>query len=95
MTKTISAWEARRNFGKLMDEVATGHQTVVIESHGEAKIAIVPLRVAEAIERERQQFFDTMRAVSARVNLSEDEAMEIANAEVAAHRAAEVSKPAR
>jgi prevent-host-death family protein len=82
-TKTISAWEARRNFGKLMDEVAQTNRTVIVESHGEAKVAVVPLGVVERIERQRQEFFDTMRSISGRVNLSEEEAAQLAEEAVA------------
>jgi prevent-host-death family protein len=88
MVKTISAWEARRNFGKLLNEVSGKQRTIFIESHGEPKSAMVPVSVAEAYERERHQFFDTARAIAARIDVSEEEAMEVALAEVAAQRAA-------
>lgn len=85
--KTISAWEARRNFGKMMDEVARTNQMVIVESHGEPKVAIVPASRAEAWERERREVFALMRETAARVNMPEDEAMELANEAVAAVRA--------
>lgn len=86
-TKTISAWEARRNFGKMMDEVARTNQTVIVESHGEPKVAIVPVSQAEAWERESDEFFRIMDLAASNSGLTEDEAMELANEIIAEYRA--------
>ena len=85
--KTVSAWEARRNFGKMMDEVARTNQTVIVESHGEPKVAIVPARQAEAWERERLEYLRIKELAATNANLSEDEAMELAIQDVARSRA--------
>jgi prevent-host-death family protein len=95
--KTISAWEARRNFGKMMDEVARTNQTVIVESHGEPKVAIVPARLAQNWEERRARVFDLWRETAERVNMPEDEAMELANeivAEVRAERRAQKAQQA-
>jgi hypothetical protein len=41
------------------------------------KTAVVPVRILESWERERQALFDTMRAASERANLSEEEAEQL------------------
>ena len=87
MVKTLSAWEARRQFGKMLREVARDGDAFIVESHGEPVAAVVPLRVLNAWERERQAFFDTLRTVSERVNLTDDEAMRIADEAVQRVRA--------
>ena len=74
MVKTLSAWEARRQFGKVLREVARDGDAFIVESHGEPVAAVVPLRVLDSWERERRLFFDTIRTVSERANLSEEEA---------------------
>src|SRR5829696_210374 len=86
-TKTMSAWEARRNFGKVLNEVTRNRRSVIVESHGEPVAAIVPLHVLERYEKGIDRFLEIANKAAARANLSEEEAMEIALREVAAHRA--------
>ena len=87
MTRTMTAWDARRNFGKLMQDVATTGHSVVVESHVEPKVAVVPIRILDDWERRRAAFFDDMQAVAERVDLPEDKAMDLALEAVAAVRA--------
>ena len=77
MVKTLSAWKARRRFGKVLRDVARDGDAFIVESHGEPVAAVVPLKVLDSWERERLAFFDTLRAVSERANLSEDEAEQL------------------
>jgi prevent-host-death family protein len=78
MEKTIGAFEARRNFGQLLQEVAVKGDKIVVERHGEPIAVVVPVELYNQWKRERQRFFDQMREVSQRVNLDEDEAMQLA-----------------
>lgn len=77
MVKTLSAWEARRQFGKVLRDVIRDGESFVVESHGEPVAAVVPLHVLQSWERERQAFFDHMREVSARAGRSDEEAAAI------------------
>jgi prevent-host-death family protein len=77
MEKTIGAFEVRRKFGELLDEVTRGDK-VVVERHGKPVAAVVPIELYEQWKRERQRFFDQMREISERVNLEPDEAMTLA-----------------
>lgn len=86
-TKRMSAWEARRNFGKLLSEVSRNHQPVIVESHGEPVAAVVPLQVLNSYERSIERFLEIADEAAARANLSPEEAMELANREIAAYRA--------
>jgi prevent-host-death family protein len=79
MVKTLSAWEARRRFGKVLREVARDGDSFIVESHGEPVAAVVPLKVLDSWEQDRRAFFDTLRTVSERSNLTEEEAMLIAD----------------
>jgi prevent-host-death family protein len=87
MVKTLSAWEARRQFGKVLRDVARDGDAFIVESHGEPIAAVVPLKVLDSWERERQRFFDTMRTVSERANLSEEEAEQLVAAAIQRVRA--------
>ncbi len=89
MVKTLSAWEARRQFGKVLRDVARDGDAFIVESHGEPVAAVVPLRIFNAWERERQALFDDMRATAERVNLSEEEAMRIVDEAIERVRAEE------
>lgn len=48
-----STRELRANFADVINQVATGNETVFVTSHGRRIAAIVPVSVAEAIERQR------------------------------------------
>ncbi len=72
----IGAWEARRTFGQVLDTVGFGGDTVV-----------VPIQMLDKWEEERTAFFDQMRVVSERADVSYEEAQELAAEAVQAVRA--------
>jgi prevent-host-death family protein len=86
MEKTIGAFEIRRQFGKILQEVAVKGDRVVVERHGEPIAAVIPMEVYRQWKRSRQAFFDQMRAVSERANLTEGEADELVTEAIAAAR---------
>ncbi len=88
MEKTVSAFEARRQFGKILQQVIAKGDAYVVEKHGEPVAAVVPLEVYEQWKRERTAFFEQVRQIQARVNLSPNEADELAEEAVQAVRAA-------
>jgi len=86
MEKVIPAFEARRAFGKLIQDVLVRGDQYVIERHGEAVAAVVPIEVYRQWQRRRQAFFDQMRQVSEGAGLSEQEAERLAQEAVDAVR---------
>jgi prevent-host-death family protein len=78
MEKTISAFEARRKFGKLLQGVAANGDIVVVERHGERVAAVVPIEDYERLQRSRKEFLDKIRATAERANMSPEEADELA-----------------
>jgi prevent-host-death family protein len=86
MEKIIAAFEARRSFGKLIQDVLTRGDQFVIERHGEAVAAVVPIEVYRQWQRRRQAFFDHMRQVSEQANVPEEEAEALAAEAVQAVR---------
>lgn len=74
MEKTISAFEARRNFGKMLQDVAAKGDKIVVERHGEPVAVLVPVSVYEQWQCDQAKAFDTLRKISEQVNMSEEEA---------------------
>ena len=74
MEKTVSAYEARRNFGKVLNEVAGKGDRIVVEKHGEPVAVVVPVEVYKQWQAARQQFFDWIREMAERTNADEKEA---------------------
>jgi prevent-host-death family protein len=77
MEKTVSAFEARRNFGQILQEVQVNGNKVIVERHGEPVAVVVPVNVYKQWQGSRKAFFDMLREVSERVNMQEDEANEL------------------
>lgn len=82
MEKTIPAYEARRQFGKMIREVEKG-DSYIVERHGEPAVAVVPLHVYERAKRRRERFFEILEKAQANAkrnfpDMTEEEAMDLA-----------------
>lgn len=86
MEKMIGAFEARRQLGKILKEVSGKGDRYVVEYHGEPVAAVVPIQLYEQWKRRREAFFDKMRLTAERANLSEEEAMTLAQEAIQAVR---------
>ena len=86
MERTIAAFEARRQFGKLLQEVLTSGDRFVVKRHGEPVAAVVPIAVYEQWKQARSAFFAKVRAASERANLAPHEAQRVASDAVLAVR---------
>jgi prevent-host-death family protein len=86
MEKVIAAFKARRSFGKVIQDVLVRGDQYVIERHGEAVAAVIPIEVYRQWQRRRQAFFDQMRQTAEQSNLSEQEAELLAEEAVQAVR---------
>jgi prevent-host-death family protein len=75
--KTIAAFEARRHFGKLLDEVSRDTKFVV-KVHGEKVAALVPLSIYEQWKREQETLLALMDEAATNANLSSEEAESLA-----------------
>lgn len=88
MERTISAFDVRRMFGKVLTDVLARGTVYVIERHGEPVAAVVPIRLYEQWRRQREAFFDAIEATAQRANMPEDQALTLALEEQQAVRAA-------
>jgi prevent-host-death family protein len=87
--RTISATEAKVNFGAVTQRVIDDGEPVVVENHGQPRVAIVPVekldRLAELEEQERRRvWLERVRALRARVreknqDLTDEQAEQIAD----------------
>jgi len=77
-TITMGAFEARRNFGKLLTDVGYKGASIVVEKNGEKLVAIVPIEVLESWKQNRKELFNTMRQLQKEANMSPEEADKLA-----------------
>jgi prevent-host-death family protein len=87
MEKTVSAYEARRNFGKVLNDVSAKGDRIVVEKHGEPVAVVVPVEVYKQWQVGRQQAFDTIRKMAEEANVPEEEADALIEEAVRAVRA--------
>jgi prevent-host-death family protein len=88
--QTIAAFDARRNFGKLLNGIKAGMKFVVKE-HGEPVAAVVPLEEYEKWKQEREDAFRELSTImdeaADNAHLSEKQALQLATDAVTAVRA--------
>jgi prevent-host-death family protein len=86
MERIIGAFEARRNFGRILQDVVTKGNKIIVERHGEPVAVVVPIEVYKQWQTGRKAFFDKLREVSERVGMSEEEATGLVDEAVRAIR---------
>jgi prevent-host-death family protein len=86
MEKVIAAFDARRQFGTVIQDVVVKGDRFVVERHGTPVAALVPIEVYEQWKQQRQAFFDQLRQAASQTNLSEQEASDLATEAVQAVR---------
>ena len=66
-------------------QIACSGDRIVVERHGEAIAAVVPMSVYRQWQQQRAAFFDQMRAIAERVDLTPEQAEAEAMAADASH----------
>jgi prevent-host-death family protein len=87
MEKTIAAFEARRQFGQLLQAVEGRKDRIIVEKHGQAVAVIVPMEVYEQWRGQWERAFDLIELAASRAAVDEDEAELLATEAVAHVRA--------
>lgn len=87
MDRELSISKARENFSELVEQVQHRGGAIIISRHGKPAAAIVPVEVYESWKRERQAFFDLIRQVQRKADLTTEEAQRLAYQAGAAARA--------
>ncbi len=86
MERIIAAFEARRSFGRVLQEVLASGERFIVERHGEPVAAVVPIEVYEQWKAARGAFFARIRAASERAGMPPNEAEVLADEAVRAVR---------
>lgn len=73
-TSKITAYQARQNFGKLLDRVNYGGESIVVEKNGEEVAVLVSIETFGKMKSERDAFFENMAKIAAEANLSDQQA---------------------
>lgn len=62
--KVVTAIEARKTFGAIMNAVSFGNDQYIVERKGVPMVAIIPVKRLEQIDRAKQRFFKNMSKIS-------------------------------
>jgi prevent-host-death family protein len=62
LDKVASAYEIRRHFGKIMQNVLAKGERYLIKRHGETIAVVVPVEVYEQWRKSRERYFATLRS---------------------------------
>jgi prevent-host-death family protein len=84
--KEMGVTEARKEFSNLVRDVQYQGGAYVISRHGEKAAAVVPVQVYWDWKKQRKEFFDQIRLIQDRSDLSPQEASQLASEAVAAVR---------
>ncbi|MCX6046521.1 MAG: type II toxin-antitoxin system Phd/YefM family antitoxin [Chloroflexi bacterium] len=77
MEKTINAFEIRRSFGKIVQDVLIRGDKFIVERHGSPVAVVVPIEVYEQWKRSRERFFEALSLAQENANLTETAASEL------------------
>lgn len=78
MEKRVSAFDVRRGFGQMLQDILKQGDKFVVERHGTPVAVVVPIEVYEQWKQSRERFFETLRTIQATANLAEEDAAQLA-----------------
>ena len=62
--KIVTALQARKIFGTIMNAVSFGNHQYIVERKGVPMVAIIPIKKYKQMEKARQRFFSNMSRIS-------------------------------
>ena len=77
MERSVSAYDARRQFGSLLNDVDARSERVIVTRHGEPIAALVPIAVYEQWKRRRERFFQMIDDIQKHASMTQEEADEL------------------
>ena len=81
LEKTISASQAKEQFGRLLKEVSSQSQSVVIEQAGQAMAVLIPVEQYRQLKEQRAVFFAMIDEAQQRTSQIPPEELEATIAE--------------
>lgn len=95
LSNTVSAVQARKQFGKLLDKAFYRNESFIVERSGEPRAVIVPLQAYQEMKRKKQEakarLFSMIDEISARNKDVDSEEIQVAIDEAVAEVRAEYS----
>jgi prevent-host-death family protein len=76
MYKRISALKARQNLGQVMNEVALKGDDYIIERAGKPLVAVIPMEKYQSLQRDWDEFFESVGAMSANIKQEDYETVD-------------------
>jgi len=76
--KELGVTQARKEFSSLVRDVQYQGEAYVISRHGEKAAAVVPMQVYQDWKKQRRDFFDQIREIQGKADLSPEEARDLA-----------------
>lgn len=86
MEKRVSAFDVRRGFGQMLQDVLQHGDKFIVERHGAPVAVVAPIEGYEQWKQSRDRFFDSLRAAQVAADLSSEEADQLAAEAVSAAR---------
>lgn len=86
MEKRVSAFDVRRAFGQMLQDILKHKDKFIVERHGAPVAVVVPIEVYEQWKQTRERFFATLTSGQAAGNLNEEDAAQLAAETVQAVR---------
>ena len=86
VVKEIGVTRAREEFSSIIKDVQYQSGVYIITRHGEKVAAIVPVQVYQVWKKQRKSFFDQIREIQEKTDLSPQEASQLSAGAVAAVR---------
>lgn len=83
MNRTVAAFDARRQFGRLLQQVMIGRDSIIIEWHNQPAAVLVPMEMFTRWQGQQEEALDLLQKAAAEARLDEEEAQALAKEAVA------------
>ena len=83
MNRTVAAFDARRQFGRLLQQVMIGRDSIIIEWHNQPAAVLVPMEMFTRWQGQQEEALDLLQKAAAEARLDEEEAQAVAKEAVA------------
>lgn len=83
MNRTVAAFDARRQFGRLLQQVMIGRDSIIIEWHNQPAAVLVPMEMFTRWQGQQEEALGLLQKAAAEARLDEEEAQALAKEAVA------------
>lgn len=83
MNRTVAAFDARRQFGRLLQQVMIGRDSIIIEWHNQPAAVLVPMEMFARWQSQQEEALGLLKKAAAEAQMDEAEAQALAEEAVA------------